>query len=57
VDVGLIMQPWLGKSWLPDVRRRKSHTPLEDEYREWRNKHDEFLHSEFYDWVEWRALE
>ena len=31
--------------------------PLEDEYREWRNKHDEFLHSEFYDWVEWRALE
>ena len=31
--------------------------PLEDEYREWRNKHDEFLHSEFYDWAEWRALE
>jgi len=31
--------------------------PLEDEYRERRNKHDEFLHSEFCDWVEWRALE
>ena len=30
--------------------------PLEDEYREWRNKHDEFLHSEVCDWVEWRAL-
>ena len=31
--------------------------PLEDEHREWRHKHDEFLHSEFYDWLEWRALE
>ena len=31
--------------------------PLEDEYREWRKKQDEFLHSEFYDWEEWRALE
>ncbi len=31
--------------------------PLEDEYRQWREKQKEFLHSESHDWVEWRALE
>ena len=31
--------------------------PLEDEYREWRKKQDEFLRSESHDWLEWRAIE
>ena len=31
--------------------------PLEDEYRQWREKQKEFLYSESHDWVEWRALE
>ncbi len=31
--------------------------PFKDEYREWRRKHDEFLHSESHYWLEWRVLE
>jgi hypothetical protein len=31
--------------------------PLDDEYREWRRKHEEFLHSESHYWLEWRFIE
>ncbi len=31
--------------------------PLEDEHREWRKKHDEFLHSESDYWLEWSVIE
>lgn len=31
--------------------------PLEDEYRKWRKKQDEFLHSESHYWAEWRVIE
>ena len=31
--------------------------PLEDEYSEWRKKQEEFLHSEFHYWLEWRFME
>ena len=30
---------------------------LEDEHREWRKKHDEFLHSESDYWLEWSVIE
>ena len=31
--------------------------PLEEEYREWRKKQVEFLHSESHYWLEWRFME
>ena len=31
--------------------------PLEDEYREWRKKQEEVLHSESHYWAEWRIIE
>ncbi len=31
--------------------------PLENEYREWRIRQEEFLHSEFHYWLEWRLME
>ena len=31
--------------------------PLEDEYREWRKKQEEVLHSESHYWLEWRFIE
>ena len=31
--------------------------PLDDEYREWRKKQEEFLHSESHYWLEWRVIE
>ena len=33
-----------------------SHS-LEDEYREWRKRQEEFLHSESHYWLEWRDIE
>jgi hypothetical protein len=31
--------------------------PWGDEYREWRKKQEEFLHSESHYWLEWRFME
>lgn len=29
----------------------------EDECREWSRKQEEYLHSEYYDWLEWKEIE
>ena len=34
-----------------------SSHPLEEEYRQWRKKQGEFLHSESHYWLEWRIIE
>ncbi len=31
--------------------------PWDDEYREWRKKQDEYLRTEYNDWLEWRVIE
>ena len=39
-------------------RAPSEETPsTEDECREWERKQDEYLHSEYYDWLEWREIE
>jgi hypothetical protein len=40
--------------------RRSSHEaphPWDVEYQEWRKKQDEYLRSEYNDWLEWRVVE
>ncbi len=29
----------------------------DDECREWKRKQEEYLHSEYYDWLEWKEIE
>ncbi len=48
----LVQEELISRRSLEEV----SH-PWDDEYREWRKKQDEFLHSESSYWLEWRDIE